>query len=328
MVRYLRHIRETEVFSNDNNLRKAGVYPEELDKRKIQSIEVWAKSKSLVRRELHEVGGWRWASDNAEVVWEMGTKDWLVRLATRKHFTDYLNDKWDRSDTRQEWQKRWIGVWNAAIHQRKKVWTWRFLQKGYFTGSRGKGWSDERKRCPRCNEGEETFLHTFWTCRRVRRRIQELRSRGIIPEGTGSLIQWLDLAIQHSKEDSSYLWAFRLYITTTWTDRNNAKFRGQRSHRPIDLFLQQLNLEIEAFPHPNTSERQFEITWKAKTRVQGWISTAARERYRQEHNEEIGSLSGPASHHDHPTIAEVENNADTDGSEGDTEDSATESGPT
>ncbi|KAL3681812.1 hypothetical protein R1sor_024768 [Riccia sorocarpa] len=162
----------------------------------------------LVTKELHEVEGWTWAEDMVKVEWEMSTKEWIYRIKTKSHFTDYLNQKWGCSNSTKQWKNQWERIWKSAIHHRRKSWIWRFLQRGYFTGSREKAWNEELQQCLKCRSEVETLEHAFWECPRLQRRIREMKAIGIIPENAMSILDWLDSALDRSKEDTSQTWAF------------------------------------------------------------------------------------------------------------------------
>ncbi|KAL3688357.1 hypothetical protein R1sor_014666 [Riccia sorocarpa] len=216
-----------------DKLIKAGCYPEEAERRKIELVEDWLRSKTLVRKDIHEVDGWVWAGTSEKIKWDMTTKEWTYRFMVKRDFTEYLNQKWGCDNTTIQWTKRWTTLWNTAIHYRRKAWIWRFLQRGYFTGSRGKGWSADQQQCLRCGSEEETLEDVFWDWNILRRRIEEMRAIGVIPAEVSSILDWIDRALDKAKEDSSYIWAFGAYLVTTWSERNDLRFRGRRTHRPL-----------------------------------------------------------------------------------------------
>ncbi|KAL3698037.1 hypothetical protein R1sor_012113 [Riccia sorocarpa] len=84
------------VFPPDWALRETGFYPEEHEKRVIMEIEEWTKTKTLVRKELHEVDGWVWREGSTPIRWETSTKEWTQLVHNKKDFTEYLNEKWSR----------------------------------------------------------------------------------------------------------------------------------------------------------------------------------------------------------------------------------------
>ncbi|KAL3697595.1 hypothetical protein R1sor_011671 [Riccia sorocarpa] len=274
-------------------LVQMGLFPEESERVQIENLEEWTRSKTLVSKELHEVGGWQWKNDGRPVKWDLSTKEWTERLGTRKEFSEYLNGKWGSNNTVEQWRGRWTKLWTADIHHRWKAWTWRFLQRGYFTASRGKGWSEEMQRCPKCRTGRETLEHTFWECRHIAGRILDLKNCGAIPSEVNSLLQWIDYALLHSRQDSSFLWIFGVFINTTWRERNDMRFRGQKNTRPLRALLRQASLEIEAFPIPTISDRAFQVTRTAKERVTGWALTSSN-RDTQQGRRSVGEYLSPS----------------------------------
>ncbi|KAL3695929.1 hypothetical protein R1sor_010005 [Riccia sorocarpa] len=168
-----------------DKLINAGCYPEEAERRKIELVEDWLRSKTLVRKDIHEVDGWIWAGTREKIKWDMTTKEWTYRIMVKCDFTEYLNQKWGCDNTTIQW-----------------------------TRSRGKGWSADHQRFLRCGSEEETLEHVFWDCNGLRRHIEEMRAIGIIPAEASSILDlpWVDCALDKAKEDSSYIWAFGVYL--------------------------------------------------------------------------------------------------------------------
>ncbi|KAL3675010.1 hypothetical protein R1sor_024958 [Riccia sorocarpa] len=238
----------------------ARIFSEEEEMAKIQRMETWLKSKTLVNMELHEVDGWRWSDDDKKINWRGSTKEWANKIGGTKEYSEYLNEKWGRTDTKQVWEKRWTRLWQAAIHHRRKSWIWRFIQRGYFTGSRGKGWDEALKKCSWCEHMNATLEHAFWTCRSLSNRLEEMSACGGMPPGCNSQLSWLDAALERAKEDTSYLWLFGSYLAITWSERNDLRFNGRRNHRPLRALLRLTALEIEAFPSRSMGDRICEVS--------------------------------------------------------------------
>ncbi|KAL3693024.1 hypothetical protein R1sor_006675 [Riccia sorocarpa] len=275
------------------NAAESGQFPDELEKRHIQYLEGWLRAKTLVRKSLLSLDGWKWESDGKKVNWGMATKEWATRVGDRKEFSAYLNSKWGVNDTEQDWKTCWTRLWSAAVHHHKKTWIWHWVQRGYFTGSRGKGWGDDLRKCQRCGSAEETLDHAFWSCSRLQRRLEGLEACGGIPPGCSSMLEWLDKVLEVSKNDTSGLWLFGVYIITTRAERNDLKFNGKRIVHPVHLLLRRTSLEIEAYPNKRAAEKQLDIARRAKSSVQGWMQTAAR--HAQCHSDEavVGTLFTP-----------------------------------
>ncbi|KAL3689026.1 hypothetical protein R1sor_015335 [Riccia sorocarpa] len=291
-------------------LSRAGVFPEERDLRKVEDLEGWVRGKAFAHMELHEAEGWVWAKDMSKIRWERTTREWVTTLSNRSEFSTYLNNKWNTQHSTQQWTERWNRLWSAPIHHRKKAWIWRFVQRGYFTSIKGKGWTEEQKNCQRCGNAEETLEHSFWYCSRLACRIGEWKRYGLIPMDVDTLIEWLDFALAQAKADSSYLWTFGHYIVSTWTDRNELKFRGRRTSRPLISILRQIRLDIEAYPKSNTSDRAYEITRTARNRVNEWLLTWSPQRWRDVTQRDADYLSS-ASQLAESTFTATETGIDT-----------------
>ncbi|KAL3689288.1 hypothetical protein R1sor_015597 [Riccia sorocarpa] len=232
-----------------DRLATNGIFPEEVDLMRLQEVESWVARKNLVQDKLLDTKGWRWDGDDGEVNWGAATKEWTLKLADRKDFTDYFNGKWNRNDGQETWRQRWMRLWAAPITFRRKAWLWRFMQRGYFLNSRGSGRIEEEKRCQICNYDEETLEHTFWTCSRLRRRRASLMECGVLDPGLDSLIQWLDCALKDASTNTSLL-----------------------------TLLEEIRRELDAYPTVSSSERTRTITKAALEMVKGWTHTWSQQR--------------------------------------------------
>ncbi|KAL3692000.1 hypothetical protein R1sor_005651 [Riccia sorocarpa] len=137
--------------------------------------------------------------------------------------------------------------------------------------------------------------HTFWSCSRLARRIEEMKLSGEIPANCNSLLEWLDRALELSTENTSWLWLFGVYITTTWAERNDLVFTGKRTLHPLRYLLRRTNLEIEAFSGKHAGGRQLEISRKAKDTIHGWALTCESRRRRETRDLVTASLSSAAA---------------------------------
>ncbi|KAL3701464.1 hypothetical protein R1sor_019486 [Riccia sorocarpa] len=284
-------------------LARQGYFPEEEQMVRIQELEDWLVTRNLVTGELLNCKGWKWRKDDTEVRWAMATKEWVQYLADGKDYTDYLNEKWRRQDSKEDWKNRWSKLWTAPISYRRKAWLWRFLQRGYFLNSRGSGRTEEEKLCTAWGFREETLEHAFWECSRLNRRKVGLKECGAVNRDQPSLMSWLDYALLIAKTDSSALFAAGVFIKTTWTERNNLKFRGALNRKPIKAVLEDIKSEIEALPTTTTSAGSWRATSKALETVKVWMNTwelrEQRRQLREEHSRHNAqterSLLGPTS---------------------------------
>ncbi|KAL3699557.1 hypothetical protein R1sor_017579 [Riccia sorocarpa] len=176
-------------------------------------------------------------------------------------------------DSEQQWTQRWSKLWKARVSYRRKVWLGRILQRGIFTGDRWAGGNTEERNCRACGTEIEDLEHVFWNCRRQTRRIIELEISGLLPQYTTSLMDWVDQALSSANTDASRLFGLGVYLATVWRERNKRKFQGTLDYFPTRGLLQQVLLEVEAFPRQDSSKREMTATTSAKLTVCGWIRT-------------------------------------------------------
>ncbi|KAL3687076.1 hypothetical protein R1sor_013385 [Riccia sorocarpa] len=265
-----------------------GIFLKEEEYVRLQRIEEWICAKTLVGKKLHELDGWIWKDDATPFRWEYKTQDWIKKIWKERDFTGYLNSKWRREDSNETWNRRWRLLWVAKVSYRRKIWIWRFLQRGYFTGTRGKGWAADLRKCYWCGQADETLEHMAWECSGLRRRKQDLKDVGLIPMAATSAMTWLDTALSSSGRDPSLLQGFGVYLAKTWEERNNLRFQNKRRRLPTLPLLKQVLIEIESFLGPRSSDRTFQLCTTAKATVAGWILTFTRNRQTQE-TESAGS---------------------------------------
>ncbi|KAL3687542.1 hypothetical protein R1sor_013851 [Riccia sorocarpa] len=85
---------------------------------------------------------------------------------------------------------------------------------------------------------------------------------------------WLDDALIQSRDDTSYMYALGIVIKHTRKERNNHKFRGSLDRLPVMKLLEDIRIEIDAYPKTTSSEQTLRMTKKALEAVEGWIRTS------------------------------------------------------
>ncbi|KAL3698968.1 hypothetical protein R1sor_016990 [Riccia sorocarpa] len=268
-------------------MAQVGVFLEEQDAAKLETMESWISSRTPVNKQIQEIQGWQWRDGNAPFEWIYPTRFWTGKFKKTQDFTTLLKEKWGIISAADSWSSRWRKLWAAALSYRRKIWLWRFFQRGIFTGNRGKNWSKQERTCQWCSTHEETIKHGLWECNRLNMRQQELKEVGLIPASCQNLIEWFDAALQWSGTNPSYLWGLAIYLTQVWSERNELKHRSKRSRLPTEKLLQQAALEIDSFPHDHTSNGSLTQLSKAKETVTAWKNTWARSRRPDRINDEV-----------------------------------------
>ncbi|KAL3692070.1 hypothetical protein R1sor_005721 [Riccia sorocarpa] len=244
-------------------VHREGVYPEEETVVRIRQLEGWVKQHVVGDGNLMDSEGWQWRTRDGEFRWRNDTKVWVKKLQKSKNFDEEMNRRWGLEQIEGGWKERWKRLWAAKVLYRKKIWTWKILQRGLFTGSRAAEMGRDEGMCGLYPSRLETIEHVLWHCRHSERRRNGLRRLGIIPAGCNSVIQWLDYALEAGQRNPSLLNVTIGFLEAIWKERNHRIFRGTRTRIPIKVLLENSLVELENFPSANSSKE----TWTSIQRA-------------------------------------------------------------
>ncbi|KAL3680197.1 hypothetical protein R1sor_023153 [Riccia sorocarpa] len=216
-------------------MNSAGIFPDNEDRFLIERIEGWIRRNRIGKGQLMLSSCWKWKDKEGHFTWENTTAEWIQR----------------------------------------KVWAWKFLQRGCFTGSRAADIGVSNGICDLCPTSIETIDYILWACRHLDRRRAGLKRLGIIPGTCNSIMEWFDFALEAGKRDPSYLTVLIGYIEAVWKERNERIFRGKRTRIPIAGLLKNSLVEIEAYPTKLCAANTLRCLRKAKDTVVGWSDTWA-----------------------------------------------------
>jgi hypothetical protein len=85
-------------------------------------------------------------------------------LVTASMDTPRRNVTWTRVDPDQIWEVQWAKLWASDLSYRAKIFSWRVLAKGLFTGARAILMGHQEAQCKACPTELETIPHLFETC--------------------------------------------------------------------------------------------------------------------------------------------------------------------
>ncbi|KAL3684103.1 hypothetical protein R1sor_002125 [Riccia sorocarpa] len=219
-----------------------GVFPEEEVLREIHQLEVWSSNVRLQPSTLLEAEGWEWADGTGRFNWRIGVAVWSKKLSKNEDFSELLNHKWNvlrPEDERLSWPRRWKLLWSIKLSYRKKIWLWKILQRGFFTGSRAAEMRVSEGWCDRCQGQLETLEHLLWDCRIARRRKDDLRRVGAIPAGINRLLKWIDEGLDRAGRDISYIAVTMNFAAPLWRERNNHIFNNKVEMRPTSRIIRE-----------------------------------------------------------------------------------------
>ncbi|KAL3686494.1 hypothetical protein R1sor_009068 [Riccia sorocarpa] len=257
-------------------IRAAGHHPEQEIINAVEHWESWLSSQMTVQHTEGFLTSWRWTDNTVIQTWRKDFRFWVTKFHKIRDYEELLNHKWGISNLAKSWKWRWNCLWAAPISYRKKIWWWKVLQRGFFTGCRAREMTVSTGICERCRETEETLEHLFWSCRIVRPWISALYRAGMLLGSSNTLMESIDTALERAAEDPSYIGGLGLLLEKTWKERNEKVFRKQLSVTPAAVLLKELAVEIEAFPTSHISDRKLAVITKAKETISQWRSRVGR----------------------------------------------------
>ncbi|KAL3693273.1 hypothetical protein R1sor_006924 [Riccia sorocarpa] len=133
----------------------------------IKNMEDWMRTIKIGEHNLQASPSWRWRGrEDKWTGWTQPTKIW-AQMCWVEGTPEDLSHRWHEGSTGLTWQSRWSLLWGNGDLPKVKLWAWRILKKGFFTGSRAIKMGVDFSNCKRCNLAVETITHMLWDCREV-----------------------------------------------------------------------------------------------------------------------------------------------------------------
>ncbi|KAL3686887.1 hypothetical protein R1sor_013196 [Riccia sorocarpa] len=254
-------------------LQQTGLFPEEETLEEINNLEQWVRRISIGNGRLIDSKGWCWRDRTENFKWEGRVKTWPEKVRKREDFSGPLDGRWNIQGAPGSWQRRWTKLWEARISYRKKVWLWKILQRGFFTGSCAAEMRVSQGYCDRCQTQVETLEHVLWECRVLAERKAKLRALGAIPTQCHTLLSWIDATLTEARRDTSYIALLTSFADKVWKERNDRLFNQKIGQLPVGGILKNTYREIDAFPINSCSAATLQVTRTAKQTLEQWIHT-------------------------------------------------------
>ncbi|KAL3698179.1 hypothetical protein R1sor_012255 [Riccia sorocarpa] len=138
-----------------------------LNTRQLQEINIfqeWIRRITLDAASLQGSRSWRWKNQmDVWKGWNRTTSFWS-KLLTREETVEDLQSKWEGGLENMSWKTRWKLLWQKGGSNRTKLWTWKVLHRGFFTGERAEKMQVAEDPCKRCRTERETLNHLLWEC--------------------------------------------------------------------------------------------------------------------------------------------------------------------
>ncbi|KAL3685242.1 hypothetical protein R1sor_003264 [Riccia sorocarpa] len=246
----------------------------------------WANSASPSGQDFGDPTFWRWRTDKKEVntSWQRSLQEWRKALTPNYNLREKLNSSWGVSWDTKKWMDIWRSLWSANLFPRDKLWTWRILNKGFFTMERGAAMEVSEPLCKRCEAGTENVEHIFLTCSLTANTWNTL-SRWY-NQATGKAIQNDSIPRmleQATKQENTTIAAlFAVHSRHTWRHRCKAVYEGSSSHTPAKIVLEEAEKMVVALAKRFPSILRQEALRKCRSEIINMKVVQINERIRRE----------------------------------------------
>lgn len=184
-------------------------------------------------------GDWRW-TDSTKTPRKFMLPNHKIYSLLDEPGSDHerWNRHWDCMDSEVVWSTRWKKIWKSDLPFRGKLFLWRVIAQGLYTGNWAglMGYESECIMCPGCSESIE---HLFTRCRHA---LRVWNAQSVYYEGTEAAFAFgaplnlpttNDLCLPKRPRETAQLFLLYLALWDLWTERNNQTFNGStRFHKP------------------------------------------------------------------------------------------------
>ncbi|KAL3687547.1 hypothetical protein R1sor_013856 [Riccia sorocarpa] len=181
---------------------------------------------------------------------------------------------------------------------RTKLWTWKILRRGFFTGERAMRMTVSNGQCVRCNRAVEMITHLFWDCPETQYVWNEIGRRFNNTDTTiclkPSLLENIDAALSTKNEGRVLIHILVAACQNIWADRNHKVFKNQRRQTPVTITFQNAIWEKEATLNQRSSAENWEEGMRGLDELNRLLEARAPERTEDAETElelRLGSLS-------------------------------------
>ncbi|KAL3682097.1 hypothetical protein R1sor_000119 [Riccia sorocarpa] len=210
---------------------------------------------------LQSSKSWRWHGDTLTWTgWVKHSRFW-GKLLDKTEVPEDLSTKWRLGGESHTWAQRWRLLWKCKASTRTKLWIWRTLKHGFYTGDRAEKMGKNEGSCVRCRQALETTEHLFWGCPQSSAVWSDLRTRAACTGSTlhvpSSFVDTIDEAIFKGGKGCSLLHIIAPALQSIWKSRNAKLFQDKNLILPIDVILQEAKHEAEGVLNEKAPEERW-----------------------------------------------------------------------
>lgn len=178
-------------------------------------------------RTLSQLAGWRWEGIGRQKDdWVLLVEQWRSLLDRPIPDLSQLNRRWVAPGLEFEWHKVWKFLWIGWGLPRARLITWRIVQHGYYTNSRGAKWGAMANVCPWCRLPCESIKHLFFECLEIQIRSAKIEALVYFSSLQHMIQPTLIETIHHALRRQRWCPAQVIFLTELfhicWVERNQA----------------------------------------------------------------------------------------------------------
>ncbi|KAL3678616.1 hypothetical protein R1sor_021572 [Riccia sorocarpa] len=230
---------------------------------------------------LEDSPSWCWETGGSLLRgWSHSSITWRSILSSSETPDISWQERWDDSETRINWESRWKLLWSSKVATSAKVWLWRVMRRGFFTGKKALTIGVSEGHCPRCSNVVESFEHVFWSCPKVWRRwniliraSENTRARLTRPH---SLLGLIDCVLTVKDSSLAPLILLAEITQATWADRAGKIFRRDNSFRPLLPILVSCEATLTFYSSQKGSEVTRALILNSISDIQSMLETLGR----------------------------------------------------
>ncbi|KAL3675259.1 hypothetical protein R1sor_025207 [Riccia sorocarpa] len=271
-------------------LREAALDITPQQQQEIDRFQTWIQVILIEGTALQDSTSWRWEGDTEPWSgWIQLTRFWSCKIRRFEEIEDFTS-KWTPELNKLSWKKRWSLLWQRGGSIRSKLWVWRLLHRGFYTGERAEKMRMSTDPCQRCSSGEsESVQHMFWDCARSRYLWRDLRSRfrqhQVNIHISSNFLDTIDAALVEKTKGGIMIHILAPLLQTIRRDRNESVYRQSQASTPLKIILEQAKLELEGGMKTTMSEE----AWNIRLKGIATLTTILGENPREETSQEVPS---------------------------------------
>ncbi|KAL3694644.1 hypothetical protein R1sor_008295 [Riccia sorocarpa] len=258
--------------------RHKGIYISTEAEWEVSNLQRWLQKVELSPGGLQDSKSWRWDTEQSKWSgWNRPNQFWSKLMISSIPPPAQPSNSWNIRPSEDFWSKLWLNLWQCRTKPKIKLWTWKVLQQGFFTGARALRMQVADGVCKRCLQEVKTIPHMMKDCPEVRRYwilwTQVRHTTGETRCNTRNLLEELKRGIECHNRNPTWLHTIVAITSNCWKDRNNWVFRNKRSQTSLNVSLREAQQTIEADMQESGSEECWTRRLEGLRTIRSWLQT-------------------------------------------------------